>query len=192
MSKVKIVCCALGLLSLAGCNPYSRFYVDLLDGRKVSECSDLTPPQGKPILLRVAWDQRGQMPEPGYALIGYSSFWRSSGKVSNAKHQAREVGAAIVVVSSQYSHTATGAMPITTRNPDQTMSSYHTGGITGPSGYHQYSGTSQTTVPGGYSTYYVPYSVRYYNFYASYWVKRRTVIDAPLHEPAVNPWTGER
>ncbi len=116
------------------------------------------------------------MVENGFAAIGYSSFNSGPVDASAALKQGKAVGAAIVIVQSRYTHTVTGSIPYTVQNPDQIVTTYSQGNIYGTGGYANFRGTSLSTVPGGSTTYQVPYSVDRSDYVATYWVKRKPPV----------------
>ena len=161
---------------VAGCaNPYQKFYHDQLFGRHVNEVPSLEVTTASPSLYSTENMPRDNqaMVENGFALIGYSTF--NSGPVDSNKamDHAKNVGAVVVIVQSRYTHTVTGSVPYTVQNPDQTVTTMTQGNIYGSGGYSNFSGTSISTVPGGSTTYQMPYSIDRSDFVATYWVKRK-------------------
>lgn len=107
-----------------------------------------------------------KMFERGYGLTGYASFNGPAEKTSKALRQGEKVGAAYVVVFSNYTDTASGELAI---SGSRQQTAYHSGTVRtyGSSGMSSgyYSGTSSTSVP---TTTYIPYSVRRYDQTALY------------------------
>jgi serine protease Do len=166
----------LAFLLLAGCaNPYAQFYTDQLGGRSIEEFPIIDPHKGEPQLYSTNDHERDgrALLENGFVLIGYSSFNAGPVDSKNAVGHAKKVGATIVLVQSQYTNTVTGAIPYTVQNPSQTATTYHSGSVYGSGGYGSYSGTSTTTVPGGYTTHQIPYSVNRYDYAATFWAKSK-------------------
>ena len=90
-------------------------------------------------------------------------------KESQLRAQAERVGAQVVLVSSQYTHTVTGAIPLTVPTTSTTTSSgsataYGAGGSVTATG----TGTSTTT---GSQTVLMPYSVQRADFGAVYFAR---------------------
>lgn len=153
---------ALALLaSLTACvNNYQRFYQDFTNGN--------TAPYekfaGEPRIASAGPDLKRtvlNMYEDGYGLIGQSAFVGPTATREAAIQEAKNVGAAIVLVTAKYQSTATDSIPITT--PTSTTSySYGTMNAFGSGGnaFGNYSGTTTTY---GTQTTYVPYSVDRYN-----------------------------
>ena len=79
-------------------------------------------------------------------------------------------------MQSSYRDTLNGTIPYTVANPTQ-YATVNTSGMVnsyGSAGYATgtYDSTSTVAVPGGYSTYAIPYSVTRNNYFASYWAAR--------------------
>jgi hypothetical protein len=95
---------------------------------------------------------------------------------AQAVEQGKKVGAAIVMVRSSYKDTLSGAVPYTVANPTQYATVNTTGTVNayGSGGYANGTYNSESTVamPGGYSTYSIPYNISRNDFYASFWVRR--------------------
>jgi len=111
----------------------------------------------------------------GYVPIGNSSFNAGSTAVSERqlRSQAADVHAEVVLISSHYTHTVTGAMPLVL---PQTSTSYTTGTY-----------GSATTTTYGTQTTMMPYSVARSDYGAVYFVKTRQragIIAAPLDDAA--------
>jgi hypothetical protein len=168
MSKASVIVLLLFLLS--GCNPYTQFYTDFTNGRNITEDPDYIISSGKPKLIYGSniQDDFKRMAENGYVLIGASSFNAATVDKNLAMDHAKKIHADTVIVYSEYTNTVSGSMPLTV--PD-TQTSYHSGSIYGSGGgFANYYGSSTTY---GTRTAYMPYSVRRYDYYASYWVKAK-------------------
>lgn len=117
----------------------------------------------------------------GYALLGYSSFNGKYEDIDNAKKQAKQIGAHIVLVKSNYTDTAnvSGALLLpdnrTTYNSGNLMNTTYNSnkyGYVGNSNtYGNYYGSSTT-----YGTQVVPYSnsIKRYDQIAQYYIKLDT------------------
>ncbi|MFZ0033371.1 MAG: PDZ domain-containing protein [Sedimentisphaerales bacterium] len=157
------------LLFFWGCNPYSQFYQDCTRGKDILWDESRVIISTDEPKLRQGFDPEADakhMVENGYCLIGQSCF--NAGEISRdaAVEQAKKVHADTVIVYSQYTNTISGSMPSTMPN---TQTSYHSGSIYGSGGgFANYSGSSTTY---GTQTTYMPYSIRRYDYYASFWVK---------------------
>lgn len=155
-------------------NPYAQFYTDLLYGKSPTEIPTIVITKEGPRIYRGA-DNAEQdvraLRENGYTLIGYSAYNGTTSDTTQLKAHAQKVGAAIVVTYSSYTHTVSGTVPYTVKNPPETSTTSHSGGIYGSGGYATYSGSSTTTSSGGTTTYNIPYSHRRYDFVATYWIK---------------------
>jgi membrane-associated protease RseP (regulator of RpoE activity) len=153
-------------------NPYEQSYTGITSSQPSQEVPVMAA-QVEPQLYVTNDLERDDLSllENGYVLIGYSAF--NSGTVDSklAIKQAKKVGATLVLIQSQYTHTVTGVIPYTVQNPSQTVTTHNSGRIYGSSGYERYSGTSTTTVPGDYTTYQIPYSEDRYAYAATFWAK---------------------
>jgi len=108
--------------------------------------------------------------DEGAVLLGQAAWEGPYTDPERAKPKAASVGANLVLVSIEYSHTRTGTMTLPQYNPGSTTSysTYNSGNISGYGGSAYYSGRSTTTAYSpGYTTYnYVPYSVDRYDHWA--------------------------
>jgi hypothetical protein len=175
VAALNLVWCTL----LVGCaGPYGQFYHEQLGGQPVTSFRHFEIAQGDPTVIETDNMDRDahSMLENGFVMIGYSSFNAGPVPVDGAKAQARKVGAAAVLVQSRYTNTVSGSMPMVVQNPDQTVTTYLQGNVYGRGGYASYSGTSTSTVPGGYTTYQIPYSVQRFDYLATYWVHTKPPI----------------
>jgi hypothetical protein len=176
------MCCPFGrtllaLLStvavLAACtNPYTQFYRGKPDGRSVESYV----PSSGPLEIYTTDDFSRDiqaMQRHGFGAIGFSSFNGPSNRVSERqlREQAEKIGAAAVLVSSHYTHTVSGAMPLTFPN---TSTSVTTGNamVTGPGGYANVTGSATTTTYGT-QTVMMPYNIARSDFTAVYFIKTR-------------------
>ena len=102
------------LILLGGCvNPYSQFYTDQLGGRSINEFPILIANKGDPQLYSTRNHERDGLAlrENGYVLIGHSTFNAGAVDSEEAIRQAKKVGAAVVLIQSQYTDTVTGTLP---------------------------------------------------------------------------------
>src|SRR5882672_10446769 len=124
--------CLLALLVGACANPYHDFYRPVpnmpADARTLP---GYVPPDG-PLQFFTTSDVQRDIREAirrGYTVIGQSSF-QSGGRgvtESNLRGQAAAVGAQMVLLTNKYSHTVSGAVPMTLPN---NTTSYTTGSAT--------------------------------------------------------------
>lgn len=176
------------LVIVAGCgNPYRSFYQPLVGPDLViKDNPKYSQPLGDPQVYSYSADPQkdgAALAERGYFLIGYSSFNAAAEAVSKKKliEQAGEVGATLVLVSSEYSHTLSGALPIKTYEPGGVLTSRATGnvsvyGTSGSSARGTYESTTITQMPATPSTTYIPYNVMRYNFFAGFYVQQKQFI----------------
>lgn len=151
---------AVVVLALAGCvNGYEQFY----------QPNVLPPPpsaqvlnfNGEPRIFSLSGDDELDMTRlfaDGYGPIGFAAFLGPVGEQADVIAQAKRVGAAIVLISTKYQSTATGAVPYTTTTPQTVYTSGigNTGGAA--SGLYSRKFTTYTT-----QTTMVPYSVDRYD-----------------------------
>jgi hypothetical protein len=159
------------VFSLSSCaNPYTTFYKGLPDARALPPyevvSNDIQIYQTNDFNKDVhILEKKGYMP------IGQSFFNAANNKISESKvrDQTKKIGAHLVLTSSRYTNTATGAMPLTAPN---TSTSYSTSNTTvyGPGGTANVRGTGSTTTPGN-QTVMMPYSIDRSDFGAVYLVK---------------------
>lgn len=164
----------VGALVLSACaNPYAQYYQGLQDARTMPSYEQA---QGDiqiygtdnfdrdvPLLIR-----------RGYQPIGRASFNAASNKVTEAqlREQAQKIGAHVVLTSSRYTHTLSGAVPMTI---PQTTTSYSSGTATayGRGGVVNAYGSGTTTTYGS-QTMMMPYSVARSDFAAVFFAKTRS------------------
>lgn len=173
---------ALAFLTLAGCvNGFEKYYAPVPNAEKIVSSPYLEKPPAQPKLYAYSADVKvdnKNMLENGFLAIGTSSFYGPANRASasQAIAEGKRVGAAVVLVRSTYKDTLSAVVPYTVANPTQyatvnttgTVNSYGSGGYaTG-----NYNSTSTVAMPGGYSTYNIPYNVSRNDFFASYWVKQ--------------------
>ncbi|MFZ5723857.1 MAG: PDZ domain-containing protein [Pseudomonadota bacterium] len=169
MKKTLILIAAL----LSGCtNPYAKFYQGMPDAR-------VRPgyvPSSEPVKIYssndIQQDARSLMVK-GYLPVGESSFNAASNQASQSQliFHANKIGAQLVLVKSAFSHTVSGALPLTVPN---TATSYSSGTATayGPGGSVTAYGSGTTTTYGSQTTM-VPYTIQRYDFDAMYFVKAK-------------------
>jgi hypothetical protein len=164
-------------LSLAfacvGCvNPYAKFYQGAPDARSTrGYVQDAKPVQ---VYSTADFQRDGlELMRRGYVAVGASSFNAGTNavKASQLRAQAERIGAQVVLVSSRYTNTVTGAVPLSIPTTSTTTSSgtataYGSGGSVTAYG----SGTSTTTSS---QTVLMPYSIARADFNAQYFVHVR-------------------
>lgn len=169
----------LGLLVVTACaSGFEKFYTPA-PPNALAAVVTLPPPQ-TPQLFAHSDDLQldgKRLREQGFIFIGSSSFYGPANR-SNAQQavaQGKKVGAAVVMVKSQYMDTLTGVVPFTTTGPPQvaTVNTSGTVNTYGSGGYATgtYDSTGTVTMPGATTTNYLPYSIPRNTFYASYWAK---------------------
>ena len=148
-------------IMLAGCvNPYAQFYQGLPDAR---QRPDYDPVKSQLQIYRTDNFDRDALAmwRRGYAPVGQASFNAASNSVTEAqlREQAEKIGAHAVLVSSKYTHTVSGVMPL---EVPQTTTSFSTGTY-----------GSFTTTTYGTQTMMMPYSIARSDFGAIFFVKVR-------------------
>jgi len=167
------------VLALLGCaNSFEQFYRPTAAAAEIVGKPYMVPLPAVPSLYSHSSDVQAdakRMAEEGYILIGTSSFSGATDKVheSQAIEQGKRVGAAVILMKSQYQGTDTGTMPFTSPGAPQistvnTMGSFN---AHGSSGYTMgnYNATSTVTTQGSPTTYQIPFSIVRNQYFASYW-----------------------
>jgi len=170
---------ALSTLLLAGCaNPYKQFYrpnPNLAANADARTMPGVLPPEGPLQIFTTADIQRDvrEMRRRGWFVIGVASFNSGGQGVTegNLRAQAATVGAQAVLISSKYTNTVSGAVPLVLPN---NSTSYTSGTATayGPGGVVNAYGNSTTTTYGTTTTM-LPYSVNRYDYGAAFFVRMR-------------------
>ena len=178
-----LVLCVAALAS--GCvNPYAQFYRGMPDARTMPGYEAPSGPLQIYTTNDFARDRLALMAK-GYAPVGESSFNANAARVSDSelRSQAEKIGASAVLISSKYTGTVSGAIPLTV--PDNTTS-YSTGTATayGSVGMVNAYGQSTTTTYGT-RTMMMPYTVTRADFGVLYFAKQKMrlgVYLAPLDD----------
>lgn len=164
----RLIAPTLAVMGICGCaNPFSKYYWSMANRATASET--------QPTISRSRGDpgqEAKQMRGRGYVLLGYSSFVGEPIAPEAARRQAKTVGADIVVVYARYLGSASGQRLVTLPNPDQQIRMDQSGTLIGPTGdLTQFQGVSHATIPGGYSTYSVPYTRHFVEYLALYYYR---------------------
>lgn len=181
-----------GLLPvITGCvttNPYSQYYQDNTRGMHAANIRNDYSPSSAPLVYQGKNPEQDAkaMLENGFGLIGWSSFNAGPIDQDQAVRQARSLRANAVIVYSTYTHTLSGALPLTLPEV-QTVTTHGSGIATGSGtafgsgGMVNYSGSanafgsSQSTIYGSRTTY-MPYNVSRYDYHASFWLKNTNIV----------------
>jgi len=169
-------CLIIALLAAgpAGCANYqqTRYFRSAIDKTHPSlenyPLYNLKAYEGEPEIrnTKITPDLAFQLIENGYVLLGESNFVGVLENEKAIRYQARRVGAKLVLFHAEHAETISGQIPITTYSPQTT---YHSGVFNSTYGQSTFSGSSTCYVP---NTMYMPYTIRLYNQYTSYWTKR--------------------
>jgi hypothetical protein len=171
-TNMKLLVLSLALVCMGCVNPYAKFYQGAPDARSTrGYVQDATPVQ---IFSTSDFQRDGlELMRRGYVAVGQSSFNAGTNAVkgSQLRAQAGRIGAQVVLVSSRYTNTATGAVPLaipttSTTTSSGTATAYGSGGSATAYG----TGTSTTT---GSQTVMMPYSIARADFNAQYFVRVR-------------------
>jgi len=183
---------------LASCtNPYKKFYQGLdreqiLSGPVAAAPKEPVVLSGSGLTPEAIESDRLALIEAGYWQVGHSSFNAGSVSTRGALSVAKSIGAHLVVLYSQYSHTVNGVVPLVQRLPQRSTTNHRGSFQTGPYGYGlsgHYSGTSQTYGSATVVTA-IPYAAPRYEYGATYWTKMRPprlgvlVVDIPSDQTA--------
>lgn len=163
----------VALLVAACANPYQQFYKGVPDARiSPSYVTDTTPLQ---IYSTNDFNRDGlELIRRGYWPVGQSSFNAGVNKVkeSQLREQATRIGAHVVLVSSQYTHSVSGAIPLTIPTTSTTTSSGNATAY-GASGSVTVSGTGTSTTTSS-RTIVLPYTIARADFGALYFARTRS------------------
>lgn len=167
-----IMIIAMLLTSCVG-NPYEQFYQGAADARTI--------PAYEPILAELRIHGTDDLDRDifelrrnGYEIVGQSHFNAGTNSYNEAKlrAQANKIGAHVVLVASEYTHTVSGVAPLSIPN---TTTSYSTGtaNVYGSGGSATVYGTSTTTTHSTQSVV-VPYSVARSDYTTIYFAKLKS------------------
>jgi hypothetical protein len=170
MPRSVLVTALVLVLTSCATNPYARFYEGPPDARVFP---GYDPASGDVQIFGTDDFERDTLAlmREGYQPFGHSSFSAGSNSVTEKqlREQAANVGAQVVLVASQYTHTVSGAVPLsiphtTTSYSSGTATAYGSGGTVNAYG-------SGTTTTYGSQTVVMPYSVARSDFGARYFAK---------------------
>jgi hypothetical protein len=186
----------LPLVLLASCaNPYREFYQGM-SREQILVAPNLEPAPKEPMVLSGSGlnpdaieSDRVRFLENGFAQVGFSSFNAGATKADGAKKLAKRLGAHLVVLYSQYTHTVSGVIPLVQQVP-QTSRTYQSGNVYAPGVWGSYSGTSQTYSSSSVVTP-IPYAIARFDYGATYWVKLRAPVFGAVVMDIPSERTGE-
>jgi hypothetical protein len=178
LSVLPLLSGLLVLNLMAGCiSGFEKYYTPAASS---SSPAIALPPPATPQMYAHSSDLNAdgkRLREQGYVLLGTSSFYGPANRsnANQAVEQGKKVGAALVLVKSEYMDTLTGVVPYTVTGPPQTAIVNTTGTAnaygTGEYASGTYNSTSTVTMPGTTTTNFMPYSIPRNTFFASYWAK---------------------
>lgn len=159
----------------AGCsNPYARFYKGNPDARAMLNYDPIA--EDLQIYSTNSFDKDVRdLVRRGYQPIGESSFNTGENAPEHQlREQAKKIGAHVALVSSQYTNTTSGAIPlsvprVTNSYSNATATAYGSGGTVNAYG-------SGTTTTYGSETVMMPYSVARYDVGVVYLAKVRSRV----------------
>lgn len=162
-------------IALLGCmpNPYAKFYQGAPDARVRPDYEA----SNAPLAIYSSNDFNRDVLElmrRGYTLVGQSSFnaGMNAVKESQLRSQADQIGAQVVLVASQYTHTVSGAIPLSVPTTTTTTTTA-TATVVGSGGSATGYGTGTSTTYGN-QTVILPYTVARGDFAALYFVRVRS------------------
>lgn len=175
---------------LAGCaSNFAKFYQGQPDARLWPSYIESNAPIAIYTTADPEKDVRSVVSK-GYSIIGQSSFNAGSNTVSQAQllAHAKKIGAQLVLFKTEFTHSVSGAMPLTVPT---TSTSYSTGTATayGTGGSVTAYGSGTTTTYGSQTTM-VPYTVHRSDFLAIYFAKTKSKIG--LHPTPLDDETRRR
>lgn len=178
-------------LFVVGCaaNPFTQFYRGNADPRTLE---DYLPPS-RPLEIFSSGDLARDvdaLEARGFQPIGSSDFNAPSNRVSDRqlREQAEKLGVAAVLVSSRYSNTVSGAMPLVLPNTSTSVTN-GSATMTGSGGFATVNGSATTTTYGT-QTMMMPYSIRRSDFAAVYFVRWRYHLG--IQYGVIDPATRQR
>jgi hypothetical protein len=171
----------LGLLAIvmtAGCggNAFKDSYRSSLERWPNGEVGRLLPATGNVEIVTsndIERDDLGMM-ESGYLLLGRSKFEGNEVNPDAAREVARDLGASVVLLKTEYARTVREAIPVERWAPMRREESAHVAGATG-------SGAG-LTIHGEFQTKFVRRPVAYYDYAATFWAKSKAPIFGVLVE----------
>lgn len=178
---------AAALLACATNNAFKAKYQSSLERWPSGEVSRLLPTDGKVDIVTSTDMQRDavRMMENGYLLLGRSRFRSQQVDADAAREVARELGASVVLLRKQYATTVQGAVATERWFPSARADAP----VADPARSDGPSATTneqnaRATVQGEFRTTYVPQTVDYYDFAATFWAKSKPPIFGVLVEAA--------
>lgn len=184
------------ILACASNNAFKEKYQSSLERWPSGEVNRLLPSEGKVDIVTSTDTQRDaiKMMENGYLLLGRSKFRSQQVDADAAREVARELGASVVLLRKQYATTVQGAVATERWFP----SSRADAPVTDPSRPEAPSAqtvdqNARATVQGEFRTTYVPQTIDYYDFAATFWAKSKPPIFGVLVEapgPHIREKTG--
>ena len=170
------------VFSIAGCaNGFEKYYQKGPVPDRFLVPPYVVPPPTTPAVYTYSNDPKAdvhKLLQDGYVYLGQASFNGNANKVSQSQavEQGQKVGAAAILIHSEYMRTESGVIPYTVQNAP-VVSTINTGGtvnVSGTGGYASgtYNSTGTVVTPGGTSTYAIPYSFERDSFVATFWAKR--------------------
>jgi len=172
--RLRLLICTPIVVLAACANPYHQFYKpNTAISGDVRTMPGVIPAEGPLQIFTTADIQRDvrEMRRRGWFVIGWASFNSGGQGVTerNLRAQAENVAAQAVLVSSKYTNTVTGALPVVLPN---NSTSYTSGTATayGPGGVVNAYGSATTTTYGTTTTM-VPYSINRFDQGAVFFVR---------------------
>ena len=163
-----------------GCsNPFNDTYVSKLESWPSGQVARVLPVQGD-VKLMTSLDIKNdaeRMLENGYLLLGRSKFRETQININEAKKFAREINASIVLVERKFADAVTEAVPINEWIParQETLKSKSVV-VSGPNAGKVIETEITKEIQGEFRTKYVPQTMEYYDYAATYWGKLKPPI----------------
>ena len=187
-SAILQISCAVFIFFSAGCgNPYKKNYLSTLQKWPSAVSDSILKPVGPPQLLtsdNMKNDAKSML-ETGFVLLGRAKFQEEKLDESMALQQAQAIGAWVVLVSNKYVGTETQSVPIGEWTPDQTTTTTENVQIQRDPNKPPVDIQRQVTqtTPGQLQITYVPVSVDYYDYSATFWAKAKPSPIGVLVQP---------
>lgn len=191
--KSVVLCLSLvAAVLIVGCtgSAFKENYRSSLELWPSGETTRLLPP-GEQIEIVTSRNMRAdalRMMENGFLLLGRSTFRSEKIDAKAARSLARELGATVVFVREKYAATVEETVPMSEWIPPREDTLKQTVVITeGPEAGQVIEQTIVKSTQGEFKTTYVPQTIDYYDYAATFWAKSKppvfgVLVQAPAEE----------
>jgi serine protease Do len=179
--KARVIGSIIILFVLGGCavNQFKENYQSQLERWPSGEATRLLPFEGK-LKLVTSTNMRSdalRMMENGYLLLGRSKFRGEQVNLKSSEAVAKELGASVVMVEEKFATSETSAVPMSEWIPARIDTVTETWTITqGPNAGQVIERQTTQEVQGEFRTTYIPETIDYYDYAATYWARSKPPI----------------